>query len=36
LYPFVFVFLGKKCCNDQSTFAISGHALITSTLLFEL
>ncbi len=35
LYPFVFVFFGKNCCNDWSTLAISGRALITSTLLFE-
>ncbi len=25
----------KKCCNDQSTFAICGCVLITSSLLFE-
>ncbi len=35
LDPLVFVFLGKHCCNDWSTFAICACVLITSTLLFE-
>ena len=28
------LFLGGKCCNDQSTFAISSRACMTSFLLF--